>query len=718
MKHTTWKFSLLGVALAACGLVSVSATAAPVHGEPPPITRLIVKFKPFGGVLPAEAKGNAFAMTTTRMESLAAAAGLPLSYQRAMSGNAHVVNLPYAMVESEAAAIAAQISNRSDVEYAEPDAWMFPAAVPNDTYYSYQWHYMAPATNGDAGAANLPAAWDITTGSTGVVVAVLDTGVLNHVDLRENLVGGSAAASGYDLISYSSAANSGDAGSNDGDGRDSDPTDPGDWVRASEPNCGGASIKSSSWHGTHVAGTIGARGNNGIGVTGVAWNTKLLTVRVLGSCGGLVSDIADGIAWAAGEAVTGVPANSNPAKVINMSLGGSGSCGPTYQNAIDAVVAQGATVVVAAGNSNAAVGDHRPANCNNVVTVAALNRAGGRSYYSNYDSSSSYIALAAPGGDVSGAAANGVASTLDTGTTTANNDDAYVYYQGTSMATPHVSGIVALMLAANSKLTDGTIAAANVSGLIKAKLQASVRAFPTGTGSDCTTSTCGAGMVDAEAAVRAVSTAPDADAGDAQSVAPGATVNLSANESTDDGSIASYAWTQTAGVSASLTGANTATPSFTAPATAQTMTFRLTVTDDVALTDTDQVTVTVIPPAPSALTAADNGVGGIVLTWADNSQNEVGFKVERRLVGTGSYVQIATLAANATGYTDTTVTVGASYDYQAYAYHSGANSGYSNTATTTVTSTPAASSSGGGGGSIGWLALALLFAPLLRRRMA
>ena len=162
---------------------------------------------------------------------------------------------------------------------------------------------------------------------------------------------------------------------NDGDGRDSNPSDPGDWVAANECFAGSAA-SNSSWHGTHVAGTIGAASNNGVGVAGINWSSKILPVRVLGKCGGTISDIADGMRWSAGLPVPGVPANANPAKVLNLSLGGSGACDATYQNAINAIVAAGTTVVVSAGNSNANASGFRPANCNGVITVAATNRNG------------------------------------------------------------------------------------------------------------------------------------------------------------------------------------------------------------------------------------------------------------------------------------------------------------------------------------------------------
>ena len=172
-----------------------------------------------------------------------------------------------------------------------------------------------------------------------------------------------------------------------------------DWITAAESSSGyfaGCQVHNSSWHGTHTAGTIGAASNNGVGVAGVNWNSKILPVRVLGKCGGYTSDIADGMRWAAGLSVSGVPANANPAKVLNLSLGGYGACDATYQNAVNAIVAAGTTIVVSAGNSNADAVNYRPGNCTGVITVAATNRDGGRAYYSNYGST---VEISAPGGE-------------------------------------------------------------------------------------------------------------------------------------------------------------------------------------------------------------------------------------------------------------------------------------------------------------------------------
>jgi serine protease len=390
--------------------------------------------------------------------------GERLDIVRAMSGGAHVARLGRRVMKSEAQAVARLLRSDPRVLSVEPDELMHPLLVPNDTMYAQQWHYYEPQ-----GGIDLPGAWDITTGSASITIAVIDTGVLPHAELVGRLV------AGYDFIADVTTAN-------DGDGRDGNASDPGDY------GCNGAN---SSWHGTHVAGTIGAASNNGAGVTGINWVSKIQPVRVLGRCGGYTSDIVDGMRWAAGIAVPGVPANPTPARVENLSLGGSGACSATFQSAINDVVARGTVVVVAAGNSNADAANTQPASCSNVIAVAATTRNGGRASYSNYGAK---VAIAAPGGGGN----DGVLSTLNTGTTTPAADS-YAWFQGTSMATPHVAGVASLMLSVNPALTPADVLA---------RLRQSARAFPTGTGSDCTTALCGAGIVDAAATLAALATVP------------------------------------------------------------------------------------------------------------------------------------------------------------------------------------------------------------------
>jgi adhesin/invasin len=412
------------------------------------------------------------AAEVTQMARLSAQAGVALTYFRSMSGDAHVLRLPARMPVAEVERIAARLSALPEVAYAEPDYIMQPMLVPNDPQYSNQWHYY------EAYGINLPQAWDISTGNPNIVVAVIDTGHRPHVDLASRIIGG------YDFISNPLVAN-------DGDGRDADPQDPGDWITSAESSSGyfaGCPVTNSTWHGTHVAGTIGAVTNNGQGVAGVNWQVKLLSMRVLGKCGGTTSDIADAMRWAAGLSVTGIPANLHPAKVLNLSLGGSGSCPTTYQSAINDVNNAGGIVVVSAGNSNTDASNARPANCNGVITVGATNRSGVRTFYSNYGS---VVDISAPGGDGDGL----VLSTSNAGTQSPTTDN-YAYKAGTSMAAPHVAGVASLIVGWNP-----TLNWSQVENILKNT------AKPFGPGHTCTgTTTCGAGIVNAYAALRAVST--------------------------------------------------------------------------------------------------------------------------------------------------------------------------------------------------------------------
>ena len=442
----------------ACALsLLASAAQAQRVGSPAPSEgldtgRLIVKYRSHTGEAPSARSEMAARVAANRQ-------GVTLSHVKRTAGGAHVFKINRRMSRDEAHLMAANIvAGDADVEYAEPDRILRALRVPNDSLFAQQWS-LADSASG----IRATTAWDTSLGS-GVTVAVIDTGVRPHVDLLANLL------PGYDFITDTFV-------SGDGNQRDADAYDPGDAVSANY--CfRGDPASGSSWHGTHVAGIVAAVGNNAGGVAGVAYGAKVLPLRALGKCGGYTSDIADAIVWAAGGSVAGVPANPNPARVINLSLGGGGACDNTTQAAIDRVRALGAVVVVAAGNEASNVSNSSPANCRGVVAVAATGPSGGRASYSNFGTG---VTLAAPGGDSGG----GILSTLNSGSTVPAADS-YAAYMGTSMATPAVSGVVALMLSANPRLTPD-----NVSSI----LQATARAFP----ASC--NQCGAGLVDAAAAV-------------------------------------------------------------------------------------------------------------------------------------------------------------------------------------------------------------------------
>lgn len=358
-------------------------------------------------------------------------------------------------------ALARTLMNRPGVAAALPNWRLYTQQLePNDEYYPFQWHYAA---------MNLENAWTIENGQdANVTVAIVDSGIVAHPDLVGQLL------PGYDFITDPSIAG-------DGDGRDADPTD-----------LGGQ----SGYHGSHVAGTVAASTNNGMGIAGVSWGTRLVPVRALGVTGdGAVSDMLDAITWAAGSSVPGVPTNPNPASVINMSLGANiGRACPAEIGAIFRSLGDaGKIVVAAAGNDSVDTATFFPASCDGVVTVGATGPTGTRAPYSNYGPA---VDIMAPGGDVS-QTLNVGSSSFPAGVLSTVFDDAtrsfsYAFYQGTSMASPHVAGLVALLKARNPSLTFDQ-ALAQLRGA-SSPLSASDCQRPAG-------SDCGAGSVDAAAAL-------------------------------------------------------------------------------------------------------------------------------------------------------------------------------------------------------------------------
>ncbi|HVE50488.1 MAG TPA: S8 family serine peptidase [Casimicrobiaceae bacterium] len=490
-----------------------------------PLGRIIVKYRDDA----RDARSVVgIAVTQDKLDRIAALAGVAAAHERALFNGAALVRLFTRLPRQRVEVIAEALSRDPDVEYAEPDYRAFPKLVPNDPLYASQWHYWDPS-----GGVNLPAAWNRTTGSSSIRIAVLDTGSLPHPDLAGRFAGGHDFIRDYIIANDRSPAQPASCTPTLDprfapciSSRDSDPTDPGDWISASEDSgsdwggwledCASASpggqFSASSWHGTHVAGTIGAASNNGTGVAGINWISPIVAVRVLGKCGGYTSDIADAMVWASGGSVAGVPANAFPARVLNLSLGGLSPCSSTSQNAINSALSRGSVVVVAAGNESTDASESSPGNCNGVISVAAIGRSGQRTSYTNFDDvrglSAPYPAntigvdIAAPGGGDGQA----VLSTLNAGTTTAGAFN-YAGFNGTSMATPHVAGIASLMLSVNAALTPAQLLSA---------MQATARAFPSGTSRDCTSDFtrvdsapgfpkyCGAGIIDADAAIAAV----------------------------------------------------------------------------------------------------------------------------------------------------------------------------------------------------------------------
>lgn len=416
------------------------------------------------------------------MSAIHAVVPVRLRYSGAIAGRMHVFRFDEAIDFPTAEGLVRRLSRSPLVEHVEPDIIESSQAVSTDPdYLLYQWN-MKGAVDGFDGGIDAASAWRHTTGSSRITVAVVDTGVLPHPEFADRLL------PGYDFVSDIVSAN-------DGDGPDADASDPGTYRFAGE--CDPASLpQNSTWHGTHVAGVIGANGANGVGVAGVTWQSRILPVRVLGKCGGRTSDIVNGIAWAAGLPVPGAPANPFPAQIINLSLGGfrPSGCDRAYQEAINGAIGQGALVVVAAGNGQQDAAYYTPANCEGVLTVAAVDHQGEYASYSNL--SFTKVHLAAPGGDIGyfGDERYGIYSTVNSGTRSPDFPS-WAFLQGTSMAAPHVSGIAALSLAVNPRLSGAEL---------NFLLRLGSNSFPEGT--YCALSgRCGAGIANAPGSLRAAS---------------------------------------------------------------------------------------------------------------------------------------------------------------------------------------------------------------------
>lgn len=524
MGKEPWLYTLVRNLTALCIALLVFAPQT-VHADTPVVAlatnsaRVIVKFKASSTL-----SKQSSPLAPSRANVLSKRLGVAMTDGPALADDTQVVTTR-GMSSTE---LAQRLARDPDVEYAVPDQRRKRLAAPNDPLYgdgvpgngpaAGQWYLRAPDAVVKA-SLDVETAWSVTTGDASVVVAVLDTGVrFDHPDLA-----GSNLLAGYDMISDVDAAN-------DGDARDPDASDPGDWVTEAEISLVGGpfhecapAAQNSSWHGTQVTGLIAALTDNGIGMASVARSVRILPVRVLGKCGGFDSDIIAGMRWAAGLSVPGVPGNPNPAKVINLSLGSEGPCSAPYQQAVNQVNAVGTVVVASAGNS-AGHATGTPANCNGVIAVAALRHVGTKVGFSDLGSE---IAISAPGGNCINVTAGSpclypVLTTSNAGITTPGDNiytDSFRPSLGTSFSSPLVAGTVALMFSAQPTLTPQQV---------RVVLQATARPFPT-TGGDngdgtpvlqctapqfgvggqpvdqlqcyCTIDTCGAGMLDAGAAV-------------------------------------------------------------------------------------------------------------------------------------------------------------------------------------------------------------------------
>lgn len=492
--------SVAAVCLIAVGLVragvlgghkATAAASASAHGNAAKVTepsdRFIISYAENSAAGKVIASAKAYgenvlnSLPAKDKEALTAAAGkfsVKLESVTAHAMSTAAVKLSDKLTVDQVKEFISTLEAADGIEAVEPDLHVTALGntstqdsnVPNDPYFSEQWDM----TSGSYGI-NATNAWSQSTGK-GVTVAVIDTGILsNHPDFEGQLL------PGYDFISDPARAR-------DNDGYDADPSDEGDWVEQGDCSSEGGASKdqTSSWHGSHVAGTIAARTNNKNGVAGVAPDAKIVPVRVLGRCGSTSADTIDAVTWASGGKVNGVPDNENPARIINMSIGGTGSCPRFFQKTIDAAVARGSIIVAAAGNDDQDVRNVAPAGCKNVITVGASTKTGARSSFSNYGTG---VDISAPGGEID-AAENGILSLADK-STKAPQDPDYAIMMGTSQATPHVSGTVALMLALNPDL--------------KAEEVVTILQNTATPMAECDRKACGAGIVNAAAAVDNVS---------------------------------------------------------------------------------------------------------------------------------------------------------------------------------------------------------------------
>nr|WP_311528116.1 MprA protease, GlyGly-CTERM protein-sorting domain-containing form [uncultured Ralstonia sp.] len=621
-------------ALVALGLVSyqaVPALAVDKTAVPAPqlqwVTQLIVKEKSSGLKTQSVAAGAPIARAdVATVQRWSVAAQLPVMYKRAMSGGAHVVTLPNGMSLADAQTVAQRMEASGQFEYVSPDRIMRPAAVPNDPKFAQQWSLWpstvvanGPAT-ASAGGASITTAWDSTKGVSSVNVAVIDTGLLaNHEDFV-----GANIRPGYDFISndaYNATPdpvthNTVPLGFVENDptdspsGRDPNPSDPGDWVTSTDTTrypsyCGTAGTHSnSSWHGTFVTGQIVAQ-HNSVGIAGIAPNVTIQMARALGKCGGTTSDIIDALAWVTGA--SGVPGaggtaltvNSPMAQVVNMSLGGAGACSSAEQAVITAARSRGATIVVATGNDGAPV-IGSPANCNGVIAVTAHTIDGDNAFYANVGTGTTISAPGGGTGQVITGTGDKIVSLSNAGTMLPRTDTTtYANEMGTSMATPHVAGVAALLLSHKPTLSVDDI---------KAILTQSARAFPAGTFCARNPGACGAGMLDAGAAIAlSVGTPTVTVSSSASSVVANSAVTLTAVVGAGFGNTLSgggVQWAQTAGPGVNPTVASpdsngNYTATFT-PGAAGTYSFTVTVTNNLGGTASASTSVTATAPPTTA----------------------------------------------------------------------------------------------------------------------
>lgn len=542
--------------------------------------------------------------------------GVAMLTSRQITPSMHVVILPKTLYGADVEALLKNLRADPAVAFADVDERRYAHAIPNDPLFlpsataSGQWYMQTPSSataTSDAAATDAVSAWDLSQGgSSGTVIADVDNGIrFDHPDLLRAGFGGRLLP-GYDFVGQDVDASNGAAqGSflvaNDGDGWDPDPSDPGDWIDSTDlanttvfpsKNC---SAGQSSWHGTRVMGVLGAQTNNNAGIAGMSWNPYLLPVRALGKCGGLDSDIIAGMMWSAGLTVTDdqgntIPDNPYPADIINLSLGGSGSCPTSYSSLVRQLAGMGVLVVASAGNESGPV--DIPANCPGVLAVAGLRNVGTKVGYSSLGPE---VGIAAPAGNcVNTLQGQPCLRSIDTTTNegqtvpgTSSYTDQTNSNLGTSFSAPIVSGIAALMRGVNGNLTPPQLIA---------RIKASATPFPQPPGiaqcvanstTECactnTNTTCGAGMVNALSAVKAALNPIAAVKIPAGFTAGVGSFDASGSVAACGATLASYVWSKSGGVTIN-SGLNTAAVTVTSSGAPGTL--MVIVTDSAGHTDT------------------------------------------------------------------------------------------------------------------------------------
>ncbi len=585
------------VALAAAGMLFFAQALA----EPAGTTRLIIKLRPAAGA-EAQATNQKTAQSASqsgpgRARRLVERTGLPLSGARDLGSGMVGIALRAPLAGDTLDATLAALRADPDIEFAEVDQRRYARALPSDPLYISQWYQQGVET----AATHFEAAWDTTTGAADTVIAVLDSGIrFEHPDLTGRVL------AGYDFVSGESGTSF--VAANDGNDWDADASDPGDWLSSADldsgalAGCRQVDPEPSSWHGTRVAAMIAATTNNDVGVAGSTWSGSVLPVRVLGKCGGFDSDIVAGMRWAAGLPVAGVPMNPAPATVLNMSLGGVGSCGSAYRNVLTELTAAGVVVVISAGNDNGPVDS--PANCPGALAVGGLRHVGTKSGFGNVGPE---VGISAPAGNCPDVNTTFLCSysliaATNTGLTvpvSSTYTDEVNYSIGTSFSAPIVSAVAGLMYGVNDELTTAELIT---------RIKTSARPFPAPDAGiptcpavdlnngqcNCTTSTCGAGIADAPGAV-AEALRPMARIVAPAGAAAGQNVTLNGGTSgaARNRTVASYAWTGVSGNPAFVGATNVPNATVAMPVSGQ-VRVRLAVTDDLGRTDTSEVTLGVV----------------------------------------------------------------------------------------------------------------------------